>query len=199
MRLPEGRVLTFDIECRPTAWIGGDFVGRSITAFAAKWLGEPDESIICFVLTREDTSVFRIVDPLANLLEDATVIVGHYIRGFDLPVVSGDLERVFEPALPRLVTVDTKLDRISTSGLSESLDNLVTRYELEHPKEHMREPMWEEHNLWQTPRSVKWVHDRVISDVLATEELYQTLEGYDRLKSPKVWDPTSGKMPSYRR
>ena len=42
-------VLIFDIEARPTAWIGGDFVGRTMTAYAFTYLD--DDEVVSDAIT----------------------------------------------------------------------------------------------------------------------------------------------------
>jgi hypothetical protein len=194
--LPEGDVLFYDLECRPTAWIGGDFTGRSATAFACCTLEDPQ--VYSVVLTRKMTSVAPIIRPIVAEIRKARLSVGHYVRGFDFPLLMADLERIGDPPLGRTLVLDTKIDRLQGIGLSESLGNLAARYEIEHQKEPVTEPMWEEHNLWQTPRSVDWVRERVEGDVLANRELYLAMEAAGRLKTPKAWDPSNSKMPRYR-
>jgi len=189
-------ILVFDCEARPTAWISGDFVGKSITAAAWSWLG--GEEVYSRVLVRSDLSTAPILSPFLEDLKHADIVVGHFIRGFDLPLISADLERLGWEPLDPLLTIDTKSDRLTTLGLSESLGNLVSRYEVGHEKMPMTEPQWEEHNLWQTDRSVQWVRERVESDVVANKALFIELSEEDRLKPPKVWDPAGAKMPRYR-
>lgn len=197
MQLPDGDVLIFDLECRPTAWIGGDFVGRSLTAYAYTYL-HSDEVVADAILPGDQERFALMVISIASAVETADVNVGHYIKGFDLPLLNADLERIHQVTLPRMVVVDTKIDRITGLGISESLENLAARYELNVQKMDMREPYWEEFNLWQTPKSRQRVLDRVTSDILATKELYLALEAEGRLKSPSIWDPTKAKMPRYR-
>lgn len=197
MRLPEGDVLIFDMEARPTAWIGGDYVGRSSTAYAFTYLHS--DEVWSDAIVAGDLSHFeQMVIDLAAAVDTCSVAVGHYIKGFDLPLLSADLERVRQPGLSRTVCVDTKIDRIQGLGISESLENLAARYELDVQKMDMREPYWEEFNLWQTPASRERVLQRVTSDILATKELYLALEEAGRLKNPSIWDPSTKKMPRYR-
>jgi len=189
-------ILVFDCEARPTAWISGDFVGKSMTAVSWSWVGS--DLVHSRVLTREMYDTAGLLPDFLAALECADVVVGHYIRGFDLPLICGDLERLGWAPLNPTLTIDTKSDRLTTLGLSESLGNLAARYEVDHEKLPMTEPMWEEHNLWQTPRSVEWVRERVEGDVIANKDLYIELLIEERLRSPKVWDPAGAKMPRYR-
>lgn len=194
IEVPESKVLIFDIECRPTAWFGGDYVGKSITAAAWVWLDGDEPTSV--VLDRDMDSTALIMEGIVEAVESADLVVGHFIRGFDLPVLAGELETLGWTPFDPVLTLDTKTDRLTTMGISESLENLVARYELTHAKIPMNEPRWSEHNLWQTPRSVEWVRERVEGDVVSTKELYLAMQ--DRLKGPKAWDPRGSKMPRYR-
>lgn len=197
MRLPKGKILTFDLEARPTAWIGGDYVGRSLTAYAFKYLGE-DKTYRDAIKPGDYDHWAMMVEHLAEAVDEATLCVGHYVRGFDFPLLNADLERVGAPSLSRRLSIDTKIDRLQGDGLSQSLENLANRYELDTQKMPMREPMWEEFNLWQTERSRKWVIERVVTDVQGTEQLFVALEKAGRLKTPAAWDPARSKIPRYR-
>lgn len=205
MRFDGGDVLIFDLEARPTAWIGGDYVGRTMTAYAYTYLDAGD-AVVCKTLRSEGTPEERIswwqdmVIEIAAAVESADLVIGHWVRGFDLPLLNADLERVgrVEP-LGRLLTIDTKSDRLVGSGLSQSLENLAFRYDTAVQKMDMREPMWEEYNLWQTERSVEWVRSRVSSDILATRELYTAMNEAGRLNGPKAWDSATASLPRYAR
>lgn len=192
--LAPSKVLIFDIECRPTAWFGGDYVGKSITAAAWAWLDEAEPHSV--VLDRDMESTGLIMEGIVEAIESADLVVGHYIRGFDLPVLSGELETLGWAPFEPMLTIDTKTDRFKSMGISQSLENLVSRYELEHAKVPMSEPRWAEHNLWQTPRSVEWVRQRVEGDVVSTKELYVAMA--DRLKGPKAWDPQGNAQAKYQ-
>lgn len=189
-------ILIFDVEVRPTAWIGGDFVGRSMTCASYSWLDE--DYVSTNIITRESTSNFDVVIPLASAIEAADLAVGHFIRGFDFTVLSGDLERNGLAPLEKVNTIDTKMDRLATSGLSESLENLIARYKLDTEKLRMSEPDWEAFNLYQPPALVEKVRARCESDVKATKELFVALRDAGRLKDTKVWTPEMKKVPRYR-
>ena len=197
LTIDEPSILVFDMEARPTAWIGGDYVGRTMTAYACSYLDS--EFIESDVIAAGDYARWKdMVTILAENLEHADIVVGHYIRGFDLPLLNADLERIGAVSLPRLLALDTKIDRKQGNGLSESLENLLARYDLPEQKMSMKEPWWEEFNLWQTERTRTLVRERVESDVAGTKALYRAMIEADRLKEPKAWDPTSAKIPRYR-
>lgn len=195
--LPTTSILFFDIEVRPTAWIGGDYVGRSLTAYAFMW-DDGGDTIHASAISRTSQGTASLASELACEIEAADLVVGHYIRGFDLPVLNAELERNELPMLRDVLTIDTKLDRKMTSGISESLENLGYRHGLPTAKHPMSEPWWEEFNLWQTPESRRRVIDRVSADVKETRELYHALHNQDYLRPPKVWSSNSARMPRYR-
>src|SRR5689334_15423182 len=80
------RVLDFDVEARPLHWISGDYVSKEITAIAWAWTDTPQD-VTCFLLGE--------VDPISMLMafraayEQADMVTGHFIRGYDLPMVNG--------------------------------------------------------------------------------------------------------------
>lgn len=192
----KGDVVIFDLEVRPTAWIGGDYVGRTMTAYAFMYL-DSDEVYSDAIHAGNPDHFIDMVVAIASAVETSTLAVGHWIRGFDLPVLNADLERVKQTSLPRLMTVDTKSDRLQINGLSQSLENLAARYDLSVQKMDMREPWWEEFNCWQTPASREKVLARVESDIRATKELYKAMLDAGRLKAPKAWDPTNARFARY--
>ena len=171
-----------------------------MTAYAYKYLGDDEVSFNSISYGSTQAEWGLMVVEIAAAVEAADLVIGHWVRGFDLPLLNADLERIgrTEP-LQRVLTIDTKSDRKVGSGLSQSLENLAFRYDTQVQKLDMREPMWEEFNLWQTERSVKWVRDRVSTDILATEQLYVAMEEAGRLNGPKAWDPASASLPRYAR
>lgn len=179
------KVLDFDCECRPVAWIGGDFVTRGLTAIGWSFVGSGE--VHSRVLTHKDRDTKRILEPFLVAYAAADIVQGHYIRGFDFGLVNGALVREGMPLLDAKMSRDTKNDLYTMSSVSKSQENLGALFELNHPKVPMNEPMWAEHNLWQTERSVKWVRERVEGDVVQHIELTQTLVDLGYLTPPRRW------------
>src|SRR4051812_11930508 len=98
------RILDFDVECRPLAWYGGDWVTKQPTAIAWKFIGEPGGIGVAWIGASDRSS--RVLDEERLMLlafvdayDSADVVTGHYIRGFDLPLINGALDRLCLPGL----------------------------------------------------------------------------------------------------
>src|SRR3954468_13490203 len=74
------RVLDFDCEARPLHWIGGDYVSKEITALAWAWTDDP-EHVTCYLLGETDTPT--MLEAFRAAYDQADMVTGHYIRGFD--------------------------------------------------------------------------------------------------------------------
>jgi hypothetical protein len=199
MKLSRTAILDIDVECRPLSWINADYVSREITAVAWKWL-EQESSINPGVILlgnrffgghkvtmeevyedwRRDLQVFR------GVLEVADVLTGHFLRGFDLPLIQGTFIEYGLPLMGDKLTVDTKLDFVKRSGISLSQENLGAMFELNHPKVHMNQQQWRDGNRLLA-HGIREVRDRVMGDVLEHIELYNTLQGKGLLAPPRVW------------
>jgi hypothetical protein len=83
------RILHFDCECRPGAWIGGDYVSRSLTAVA--WCFRDEETTHSAILSPEDTNTRRLLKEFFPAYDAADVVTLHYSRSFDLPLISHEL------------------------------------------------------------------------------------------------------------
>ena len=182
------RILDFDIECRPLHWIGGDYVSREITAIAWAWVHDP-HNIPCRLLGQDDP-----VTMLLDFVDDynqADLVTGHYIRGFDLPVLNSALIEYELPPLAAKMAQDTKVDLIRRLGISVSQENLGATFGLAHPKVGMNQAMWRQANRL-TPEGLEIVRARVIGDVRQHIELRQRLLDRGYLKPPSLW--SSGGM-----
>ena len=154
MKLTKGRdlkILDFDCECRPIAWYGGDFVTKQPTAIAWSVVGSGDVTVRAI---GESYDARNVLDEEAAMLydfcrayDDADVVTGHYIRGFDLPLLNGALIRLGMPGLGSKLAQDTKTDLVKAGGLSKSQENLGAMFELQHPKVSMNTSKWMAANL----------------------------------------------------
>ena len=82
------RVLDFDVEARPLHWISGDYVSKEITAMAWAWIDD-QEHVECRLLGECDP-VVMLTDFVAAW-NQADMVTGHYIRGYDIGMVQGAL------------------------------------------------------------------------------------------------------------
>lgn len=193
LEFPALRILDFDCEARPLSWYGGDFVTKEITAIAAQFIGE--KKMHCWILG--DLSSEEIFDGFLKLYAKADMVTGHYIRGFDLPVVNGALlEFGYTPLEPKLAH-DTKLDLMKFSGLSKSQENIGAVLGLVHPKVGMDQAKWREANRLTT-KGKRLTRERVTGDVSQHIEMRAALLARGLLGSPKVWTPMpSASSPKY--
>lgn len=190
------RVLQIDTECLPGHWIGGDYVSKVFTAVAWKWLGQDEGGELgngVEVYTHYETSPAAMALILRETMIDADIVTGHYVRGFDLPLLNGNLLRGGYPPLEPIMTHDTKLDLLKAHGRSLSQENLASQLGLAEPKIKVTLPEWEAFNLKQAGARDKGV-ERVVQDVVQNEALRKRLIEIGWIGPVKRWDPErSGK------
>ena len=177
------RVLDFDCEARPLHWISGDYVSKELTAIAWAWVDKP-EVVTCYLLGESEP--VEMLQAFAAVYAQADMVTGHFIRGYDLPLVNGAMTEYQLPILGDKLTHDTKLDLVKRSGLSGSQENLGAMLCLAHPKVKMNQSRWRDANRL-TPSGFKAVRERVIGDVQQHIEMRQRLLELGYLGSPKVW------------
>lgn len=185
------RILDFDVECRPIAWYSGDWVTKQPTAIAWKWVGERSGLEVAVIGESYDTR--RVLEEEAAMIarfreayDAADVVTGHFIRGFDLPLLNGALMRLGLPLLGRKMTHDTKLDLAAGHGISKSQENLGAMYELAHPKIPMNTALWAEANML-LPEGIAATKKRVVGDVRQHVELRATMLDRGHLAPPRAW------------
>lgn len=193
------RILDFDVECRPLSWYAGDFNSKEITAIAWAWV-DPKKprrakgKVEVRLLGDSDTGAANYEWELEQILEEfravyceADIVTGHFIRGFDLPLLNGAcLELGLQP-LPPKNTLDTKLDLIRFSGHSKSQENLGAMLELRHPKVIMSQADWRDANRL-SPVGLAKVRERVVGDVRQHIEMRAELMERGMLQNAgKVW------------
>lgn len=196
MRLTKARrvrILDFDIEVRPMAFYGGDFVTKQPTAIAWKFVGEREPVTVVLLGESFDTRMTFIEE--VNMLEtfrqaydQADVVTGHYIRGFDLPIINARLMRHGLPLLGATMAQDTKGDLARAQGVSKSQENLGAMFELRHPKVPMNTTRWEEANALM-PAGIEATRKRVVGDVRQHVELRAKMLERGYLGGASHWSP----------
>lgn len=187
------RILDFDVECRPLSWYAGDFVTKEITAIAAAFVDEPRE--VWYSLLGEQ-SPEQMLKGFLELYNEAGMVTGHYIRGYDLPIVNGSLlEYGFEPLEAKL-SHDTKLDMIKRQGMSNSQENIAAMLELEADKIGMTQEDWRSANRL-TPEGLEKTKKRVVGDVIQHIEMRQAMLDRGMLGKPKLWSPNGSGTSKY--
>jgi hypothetical protein len=192
IKVSASKILHLDIEARPLSWYGGDYVTREVTAVAWKWQGEK-QVYSDWNEFNEDPHEPTYVNMLLKIrvaYEQADIVTGHYIRGYDLPTLNGAMIEQELGVLPDKWTIDTKLDMVKRSGMSNSQESLAAEFGLKTPKRHMNQAEWREANrLTQT--GIKLALERVRSDVKQHEELFKYMRSHELLGRGRMWTATS--------
>jgi len=198
----EPRVLDFDCECRPIAWFGGDQLTKQPTAIAWRWVNLDSADTEVAYIGASDRSSLVIEEEIMMLEEfrvaydEADVVTGHYIRGFDLPLLQGALMRLGLPLLGPKRAQDTKSDLVAAQGISKSQENLGAMYELEHPKVGMNTTLWGLGNML-IPEGIEATITRVLGDVDQHVELRREMLRLGHLGPPRLYDGHDGRVPEY--
>jgi hypothetical protein len=194
-------VLDFDCEVRPIAWYGGDFVTKQPTAIAWKWIGERAAPAVAAIGESDRSSLVleeeaAMLEAFREAYDRADVVTGHFIRGFDLPILNGACMRLGLPLLAPKRAQDTKLDLALRQGLSGSQENLGAMYELRHPKVPMNTALWGRANMLLAD-GIEATKTRVVGDVRQHVELRAAMIERGHLGHPKVWTPDGRQSARY--
>lgn len=184
VRTKKLKILNFDIENRPIAYGGGDFTFPEITAIAASWVGSREIKVWALgeVTAKEMLSGFK------EMYDQADVVTGHYIRGHDLGIVTGQLVmHGLDPLSSKLVS-DTCTDFIRTSGISKSQENMGSMFGIKQHKQHMNVIDWSEANKL-TEEGILKTKKRVRQDVKQNKELREVLISKGYLRPLRLWTP----------
>lgn len=187
------RVLDFDVECRPMAWYGGDWVTKEITAIAWRFVDEPEDATRVWLLRPARTWAEHIrrkrtgMEAFLRDYNEADIVTGHFIRGFDLPLLNGTCVRLGLPPLAAKLAHDTKGDLVRMSGLSKSQENLAAYFDLKAEKQRMNTHLWEIGNSLVEEGRVE-TERRVVGDVNQHVLFRDELLERGALRPPIVWD-----------
>lgn len=191
------RILDFDIECQPGAWFGGDFTTKRLLAIATAWIedGQP-VNLECRTRMPRKGSTAQMLKWFTKQYDEADIVTGHFIRGYDLPVLQGAMMRYGLPLLSQKRTHDTKLDMVKATGVSKSQENLGALFELEHPKVPMTTVYWEEAQDL-TPEGRAMLAERCAGDVAQHIEMRGKMIANETLGDTAMWYPKGGKTSKY--
>jgi hypothetical protein len=187
------RVLDFDCEARPLHWISSDYVSKEITAIAWAWCDAP-EQVSCYLLGEVDP--ISMLQAFCRAYERADMVTGHFIRGYDLPMINGALTEYQLPTLGDKLTQDTKIDLVRRQGLSGSQENIGAMLKLNHPKVKMDQAKWRDANRL-TPAGMAATRERVIGDVRQHIEMRRRLLDLGYLAAPVVWRGGTAQAETY--
>jgi hypothetical protein len=178
--------LDFDIENRPlTYW--ADRPSAEVTAIAWCWVDDPD-SLTVAQLTPRKGSAERMLKAFAKVYAEAGMVVGHYIRKHDLPILQGAYLELGLPLLGAKLTQDTRLDLPKEKDLPVSQEALAEMLLGGNDKYHMSQPAWRRANRL-TPKGLEETRSRVGEDVMQNIAMRDELLRRNLLKAPRVWRP----------
>ena len=163
-------------------------MSKEITAIAAKFIGEKGKPT-CWVLGECET--IPMLEGFRALYDEADIVTGHYIRGFDLPLVNSAMVEFGLPALRGKLSHDTKMDLMKFSGLSKSQESIGAMLGLKHPKVGMNQQTWRSANRLEA-HGLQLTRERVVGDVLQHIEMRARLIELGYLGGPKKWSPGGG-------
>lgn len=182
------RVLDFDIEARPLSWYAGDMTSREVTVIAAQFIGEP--ATYCWALG--EVELPEMMEGFVGLYNEADMVTGHFIRGFDLPNINGQLAELAMPLLSPKLSHDTKNDLKKMQGMSksqENLDDMLRGADLKvSEKVSMTQRAWRSANRLE-PQGIAEAKHRCVGDVHQHIAMRAALLDRGLLNPPKVWKP----------
>lgn len=175
-------------------WIANDYVSKEITAIAWAWCDIPND-VTCYTLG--DTEPVVMLEMFRAAYEYADMATGHYMRGFDLPLIQGAMTEYGLPPLGDKLTQDTKIDLLKRHGLSGSQENIGAMLHLEHPKIQMNQKLWRDANRL-TPEGLAILRKRVVGDVQQQIEMRRRLLELGYLGPAVMWrSGASEQAPEY--
>ena len=192
-------ILDFDIEVRPLGWYGVDWVHKETTAIAWAWIHSDGthSKPVCYQLTKRKHSMERMLEKFAIAYDLADIVVGHWIRGFDLPNLQWAMIDNNIPLLGPKLTHDTKEALVKFQGASKSQMNLASILGIDSPKQNMTQQDWREANRL-TRKGLALVKERCIADVQQNIEMHGVLLERGLLNPPRLWLPSTSIAGDYQ-
>lgn len=183
------------------AWYGGDFVTKQPTVIAWKFVGQGRRPEVAAIGASDRSSLLlreeaEMIEAFRVAYNAADMVTGHFIRGFDLPVLNGAVMRLGLDILEDKLAEDTKLDLIRGQGISKSMENLSAMFEAAHPKYGMNTDKWFRANAL-LPDGILLAKTRCSKDVTEHLELREILLDRGLLTGPKIWRSGATKEADY--
>ena len=153
---------------------------QKVTAIAWSWCDADDVEVRI-----RPGGLGRMLDDFLVAWHEATMVTGHNLIRFDLPVLNAEMLRCGYPSLgPKLVQDTIRIVR--TKGLKKGQDNLSTL--LDNPIQKMPLNWQEWQDAYDEPGWPK-VIERVTSDVRGHKILRAELLRRGWLRPARVWSP----------
>lgn len=177
------RFLHFDLENRPSTYLGQDFTTAEVTVVAACWADDPG-SMVSWCLGIDEPRA--MIEGFRGLYEEADCLSGHYITGHDLKLLNGALLELGMSPLPRKLMSDTYRDLVPMSGISKSQESMAEMYGVPEPKIQMSQMKWRSANRLE-PEGIAKARGRAVGDVIQHIALRRRLLELGALRSPRHW------------
>ena len=184
------------------SWYAGDMNTKEITAIAWRFTHEHEDTARCWLLEPSKTweghkkKRRRGLEAFLTAYNPADMVTGHYIRGFDLPLLNAACWRLGLPPLTQKLSEDTKSDLMKMAGLSKSQQNMAAYLDLKHQKQVMNTHDWEVANSLVEEGRIE-TRRRVIGDIQQHVEFRDSLIESGALCSPVVWTPRAQRSARY--
>lgn len=178
-------ILDFDIETRPLTYWAPNRPSAEITAIGAGW--KHDYNTIDAVLLGVHDPVYML-QWFLDLYNEADMVLGHFIRRFDLPMINGALMEYGLPGLTAKMTIDTRMDMRKKGDIPASQEYLGELFNLPNQKVIMSQHKWRKGNRLQKD-GIEGARKRVVGDVIENMDLHTYMVEHKLLGSPKLWKP----------
>jgi DNA polymerase elongation subunit (family B) len=109
---------------------------------------------------------------IRGTIEDADVLVGHNLTGFDIGTINGELKLLNMPLLPERPVIDTLNSARKVIGQSMSLANRLSRLPGTVEKPHVDPAVWEAAFNEFEPEAMREVYSRAVTDVQGHIDLF---------------------------
>lgn len=181
------RILDFDIETLAAGFADPNWVPQKITCVSWSWVDSDDVQVrICGPMGFFKPEKRRsMVKELADTVRKATIVTGHNILRFDLPVLNTECLRLGLEPLPSVIAQDT-MRIVKTKGFKKGQDNLGKLLKTIEQKLSLDWQGWEdayEEDGWATIKA------RCISDVIMHKEVREEMIKRGWLNDNKIWQP----------
>lgn len=182
------RILLFDLETAPTtAYVWGRFdqtVAQKqvvkegyILTYSAKWLGE-DTIISNRITDKGDDST--IVKELAELFDQADIIVAHNALRFDVPLLKTRMIALgMNPPLPSKIVDTLRIAKAEFRFPSNSLDNIAAYLGLPRKASHSGFELWTR-CMAMEDEAFEEMLEYNVQDVVVLEQLYLRLRNWSK-------------------
>lgn len=179
------RVLTFDIENRPSSYWGAWGPTAEVTAIA--WAFEPGD-IKCALLTKDEESLGDMLSLFREAYDEADLLTGHYILRHDLGILNGAMVEQGLPILTPKLVLDTKVHTVKWKDIPKSQEHLAEMLGVPAPKVQMSQAKWREANRL-TDKGLELTYKRAVGDVRQHMQLRKVMQQRGLLTAPRVWRP----------